>query len=65
MAVREGVPIERLCSLAELVRPDASMREKHYNRASSLSATQSFGALVRALRNGSANQGRAEPPVGT
>jgi integrase len=33
---------------------DASMREKHYNRASSLSATQSYGALVRALRKGSA-----------
>jgi integrase len=44
---------------------DASMREKYYNRASSLSATQSYGALVRALRNGSANQGRAEPPVST
>jgi hypothetical protein len=40
---------------------DASMREKHYNRASSLSATQGYGALVRALRKGPANQGRAEP----
>ena len=41
---------------------DPGIREKHYNRASSLSATQSYGALVRALRKGSANQGRAEPP---
>jgi integrase len=41
---------------------DASMPEKHYNRASSLSATQSYGSLVRTLRKGSANQGLAEPP---
>jgi site-specific recombinase XerD len=39
---------------------DPTVREKHYNRASSLSATQGYGALVRALRKGSANQGRAQ-----
>jgi hypothetical protein len=41
---------------------DPKIREKHYNRASSLSATQSYGALVRALRQGSANQCPPERP---
>jgi integrase len=31
---------------------DPTIREKHYNRASSFSATQSYSALVRALRDG-------------
>jgi hypothetical protein len=39
---------------ALLHQRDPSMREKHYNRASSLSATQNYSALVRALRKGSA-----------
>ena len=41
---------------------DPTVRERHYNRASSLSATQSYGALVRALRKGSANQCPPETP---
>jgi integrase len=40
---------------------DPRIREKHYNRASCLSATQSYSALVRALRKGSANQLGPEP----
>jgi hypothetical protein len=44
---------------------DPRIREKYYNRASCLSATQSYSALVRALRKGSANQGRAGTMVST
>jgi len=39
---------------------DPTVRERHYNRACSLSATQSYGALVRGLRKGWANRERAE-----
>jgi integrase len=41
---------------------DPTVRERHYNRASSLSATQSYGTLVRALRKGSQiNVGARQP----
>jgi integrase len=35
---------------------DPTIREKHYNRASSLSATQSYAALVRALKENLQNK---------
>ena len=37
---------------ALLHHTDPAVTEKHYNRASSLSAAQSYAALIRAIRNG-------------
>jgi hypothetical protein len=47
---------------ALLHQRDPSIREKHYNRASSLGATQRYGALVSALRKVPQIKGRAERP---
>ena len=37
---------------ALLHHSDLAVTEKHYNRAKSINATQSFGDLIRQLRNG-------------
>ena len=37
---------------ALLHHTDPAVTEKHYNRASSLSAAQAYAALIRAIRNG-------------
>jgi hypothetical protein len=53
---------------ALLYHRDPTVRERHYNRACSLSATQSYGTLVRALRVGngkSASVGEIEYLTGS